>query len=129
MEILFVGSSSVLGNGCTTVLDGLALTLKVSVHSFQGCFFLMLCGPLVYFSVFYMGLPMKMSRKLQPVQNASTRILPCTDRFPNETPHLHWFPVVLHAQSKVLVITCKAFCGLGQNDHITYFCLAFAIIL
>ncbi|KAF7235278.1 Zinc finger protein RFP [Varanus komodoensis] len=59
----------------------------------------------------YVGLPLKTVRILQMVQNRAARLLMGTGRCSHITPvlyQLHWLPVDVWAQFKVLVITYKA---------------------
>ncbi|KAF7252062.1 Ryanodine receptor 3 [Varanus komodoensis] len=63
----------------------------------------------------YMGLPLKTVRILQLVQNRAARLLTGTGRCSHITPvlcQLHWLPVEVWAQFKVLVMTYKALNGL-----------------
>ncbi|KAF7250405.1 Vacuolar protein sorting-associated protein 13A [Varanus komodoensis] len=66
----------------------------------------------------YVGLPLKMVRILQLVQNRAARLLTGTGRYVHMTPvlrQLHWLPIEVRAQFKVLVITYKALNGLGPG--------------
>ncbi|KAF7234592.1 Vomeronasal type-2 receptor 26 [Varanus komodoensis] len=66
----------------------------------------------------YMGLPLKTVRILQLVQNRAARLLTGTGRCSHITPvlrQLHWLPLEVRAQFKVLVITYKALNGLGPG--------------
>ncbi|KAF7253194.1 von Willebrand factor A domain-containing protein 3B [Varanus komodoensis] len=63
----------------------------------------------------YVGLPLKTVRILQLVQNRATRLLMGTGRYVHMTPvlhQLHWLPIEVWAQFKVLVMTYKALNGL-----------------
>ncbi|KAF7254503.1 Beta-tectorin [Varanus komodoensis] len=54
----------------------------------------------------YVGLPLKMVRILQLVQNRAARLLTGTGRYGHMTPvlrQLHWLPIEVRAQFKVLV--------------------------
>ncbi|KAF7246206.1 NIPA-like protein 2 [Varanus komodoensis] len=62
-------------------------------------------------NVLYVGLPLKMVWILQLVQNRTARLLTGTGRYAHMTPvlrQLHWLPIEVRAQFKVLVITYKA---------------------
>ncbi|KAF7239784.1 Solute carrier family 2, facilitated glucose transporter member 11 [Varanus komodoensis] len=66
----------------------------------------------------YVGLPLKTVRILQMVQNRAARLLTGTGRYSPITPvlhQLHWLPIEVRAQFKVLVITYKALNGLGPG--------------
>ncbi|KAF7249703.1 putative uncharacterized transposon-derived protein F52C9.6, partial [Varanus komodoensis] len=66
----------------------------------------------------YVGLPLKTVRILQLVQNRAARLLTGTGRCSHITPvlrQLHWLPIEVRAQFKVLVITYKALNGLGPG--------------
>ncbi|KAF7246012.1 Macrophage mannose receptor 1 [Varanus komodoensis] len=66
----------------------------------------------------YVGLPLKTVRILQLVQNRAARLLTGTGRYVHMTPvlrQLHWLPIEVQAQFKVLVMTYKALNGLGPS--------------
>ncbi|KAF7239825.1 Ran-binding protein 17 [Varanus komodoensis] len=66
----------------------------------------------------YVGLPLKTVWILQMVQNGAARMLLGTGRYSHITPvlfQLHWLPIEVRAQFKVLVITYKALNGLGPG--------------
>ncbi|KAF7252366.1 hypothetical protein EYD10_01731 [Varanus komodoensis] len=66
----------------------------------------------------YVGLPLKMVRTLQLVQNRAARLLTGTGRYAHMTPvlrQLHWLPIEARAQFKVLIMTYKALNGLGPG--------------
>ncbi|KAF7246760.1 Reelin [Varanus komodoensis] len=66
----------------------------------------------------YVGLPLKTVRILQLVQNRAARLLTGTGRYVHMTPvlrQLHWLPIEVRAQFKVLVITYKTLNGLGPG--------------
>ncbi|KAF7246159.1 putative RNA-directed DNA polymerase from transposon BS [Varanus komodoensis] len=66
----------------------------------------------------YVGLPLKMVRILQLVQNRAARLLTGTGCCVHMTPdlrQLHWLPIEVRAQFKVLVMTYKALNGLGSG--------------
>ncbi|KAF7239662.1 putative RNA-directed DNA polymerase from transposon BS [Varanus komodoensis] len=66
----------------------------------------------------YVGLPLKMVRILQLVQNRAARLLTGTERYVHMTPvlcQLHWLPIEVRAKFKVLVMTYKALNGLGPG--------------
>ena len=74
----------------------------------------LICVP----TTLYMGLPLKMVRKLQFVQNAAARLITGTGRFEHIRPilaHLHWLPIRFWLQFKVLVMTFKALNSLGPR--------------
>ncbi|KAF7243701.1 Pleckstrin-likey domain-containing family M member 3 [Varanus komodoensis] len=71
-----------------------------------------------YCNALYMGLPLKMVQILQLVQNKTVRLLMGTSRYSCITPvlyQLHWLPVEVQAQFKVLVLTYKALDILGPG--------------
>ncbi|XP_061473928.1 uncharacterized protein LOC133380529 [Rhineura floridana] len=71
-----------------------------------------------YCNALYVGLPLKMVRKLQLVQNAAARLLTRTNRSSHITPvlaRLHWLPICFRARFKVLVLTYKALHGVGPQ--------------
>ncbi|KAF7253353.1 Fibroblast growth factor receptor 2 [Varanus komodoensis] len=66
----------------------------------------------------YVGLPLKTIRILQLVQNRAARLLTGTGHYVHMTPvlrQLHWLPIEVWAQFKVLVMTYKALNGLGPD--------------
>ncbi|KAF7237340.1 Zinc finger protein 79 [Varanus komodoensis] len=66
----------------------------------------------------YVGLPLKTVWILQLVQNGAARLLTGTGRYVHVTPvlcQLHWLPIEVRAQFKVLVMTYKALNGLGPG--------------
>ncbi|KAF7239030.1 Potassium voltage-gated channel subfamily H member 6 [Varanus komodoensis] len=66
----------------------------------------------------YVGLPLKTVRILQLVQNRAARLQMGTGHCAPITPvlrQLHWLPIDVWAQFKVLVITYKALNGLGPG--------------
>ncbi|KAF7251566.1 Zinc finger FYVE domain-containing protein 26 [Varanus komodoensis] len=66
----------------------------------------------------YLGLPLKTVRILQLVQNTAARLLTGTGHYVHMTPvlrQLHWLPIEVRAQFKVLVMTYKALNGLGPG--------------
>ena len=69
-----------------------------------------------YCNVLYVGLPLKVTRKLQLIQNAAARLVTGSGRRDHITlvlKDLHWLPVRFRAQFKVLVLTFKALNSLG----------------
>ncbi|KAF7234923.1 hypothetical protein EYD10_18203, partial [Varanus komodoensis] len=71
-----------------------------------------------FFNALYMGLPLKTVWILQLVQNRAARLLTGTGRYVHMTPvlrQLHWLPVEVRAQFKVLVMTYTALNGLGPG--------------
>ncbi|KAF7240636.1 putative RNA-directed DNA polymerase from transposon BS, partial [Varanus komodoensis] len=66
----------------------------------------------------YVGLPLKTVRILQLVQNNAARLLMGMGSYVHMTPvlrQLHWLPIEVRAQFKVLVMTYKALNGLGPG--------------
>ncbi|KAF7237751.1 Insulin-like growth factor 2 mRNA-binding protein 3, partial [Varanus komodoensis] len=66
----------------------------------------------------YVELLLKTVRILQLVQNRAARLLTGTGRYVHMTPvlrQLHWLPIEVRAQFKVLVMTYKALNGLGPG--------------
>ncbi|KAF7250086.1 Microphthalmia-associated transcription factor [Varanus komodoensis] len=66
----------------------------------------------------YVGLPLKTVRILQLVQNRAARLLTGTGHYVHMTPvlcQLHWLPIEVRAQFKVLVMTYKALNSLGPG--------------
>ncbi|KAF7238810.1 hypothetical protein EYD10_14545 [Varanus komodoensis] len=66
----------------------------------------------------YVGLPLKTVWILQLVQNRAARLLTGTGRYVHMTPvlcQLHWLPIEVRAQFKVLVMTYKALNSLGPG--------------
>ncbi|KAF7252444.1 Vitamin D-binding protein [Varanus komodoensis] len=69
-------------------------------------------------NMLYVGLPLKTVRILQMVQNRASRLLTGTGCCSHKTPllcQLHWLPIEVRAQCKVLVITYKALNNLGPG--------------
>ncbi|XP_072770121.1 uncharacterized protein [Nerophis lumbriciformis] len=63
-----------------------------------------------YCKVLFSGLPMSSIKRLQLVQNAAARLLTRIRKFDHITPilaHLHWLPVHLRCDFKVLLLTYK----------------------
>ena len=71
------------------------------------------------------GLPQKLLQKLQYVQNSAARLLSFTQRTEHITPilkELHWLPVAVRIQFKILVLVFKAYHGIAPlyiSDMIT----------
>ena len=66
----------------------------------------------------YMGLPLRLMRKLQMVQNAVARLLSGVRKYHHISPTLpmlHWLPIQFHIEFKVLMLTYKALNGLGPR--------------
>ncbi|KAF7250062.1 Receptor-type tyrosine-protein phosphatase gamma, partial [Varanus komodoensis] len=69
-------------------------------------------------NVLYVGLPLKTVWILQLVQNRAARLLTGTGRYVHMTPvlrQLHWLPIEVRAQFKVLVMTYNALNSLGPG--------------
>ncbi|KAF7246057.1 ATPase WRNIP1 [Varanus komodoensis] len=74
-------------------------------------------------NVCYVGLPFKTVWILQMVQNRAARLLMGTGHYYRITPvlyQLHWLPIEVRAQFKVLIITYKVLNGLGPGYFISY---------
>ena len=66
----------------------------------------------------YMGLPLRLMRKLQIVQNVVARLLSGVRKHHHISPNLaalYWLPVHFHIGFKVLMMTYKALNGLGPR--------------
>ena len=66
----------------------------------------------------YVGLPLRLMRKFQMVQNAAARLLSGVRTHQHITSTLatlHWLPVCFRVDFKVLMITYKALNGLGPQ--------------
>ena len=71
-----------------------------------------------YCNALYMGLPLRLMRKLQMVQNVVVRLLTGVRKHQHISPTLaalHWLPVHFHIYFKVLMLTYKALNGLGPQ--------------
>uniref|UniRef100_A0A670J1P8 Reverse transcriptase domain-containing protein n=1 Tax=Podarcis muralis TaxID=64176 RepID=A0A670J1P8_PODMU len=71
-----------------------------------------------YCNSLYMGLPLRLTQKLQRVQNAAARLLMGSSLRDHIHPvlyQLHWLPVEYRIRFKVLVLTFKALYGLGPS--------------
>ncbi|XP_061151098.1 probable RNA-directed DNA polymerase from transposon X-element isoform X1 [Syngnathus typhle] len=69
-----------------------------------------------YCNVLFSGLPKSRIKSLQLVQNAAARLLSRTRKFDHITPilaNLHWLPVHLRCDFKVLLLTYKSLHGLA----------------
>ena len=67
-------------------------------------------------NVLYVGLPLRLMRKLQMVQDAAARLLSGVRKYHHITPTLatlHWLPIRFRVDFKVLMLTYKALDGLG----------------
>ena len=65
-----------------------------------------------------MGLPLRLLRKLQVVQNAAARFLSGVKKYHHISPTLtalHWLPIRFRIDFKVLMLTYKALNGLGPR--------------
>ena len=66
------------------------------------------CNSLLY------GVPDYHMQKLQRVMNVSARLILCAPKHRHITPllqQLHWFPIRLRIEFKILLITCKVLQG------------------
>ncbi|XP_061911245.1 uncharacterized protein LOC133655271 [Entelurus aequoreus] len=82
---------------------------EVIIHAF-------VTSRLDYCNILFSGLPMSSIKRLQLVQNAAARLLTKTRKFDHITPilaHLHWLPVHLRCDFKVLLLTYKILHGLA----------------
>ena len=94
---------------CDPMLMGGALTTLV--HA-------LVISRLDHCNALYVGLPLRLSRKLQMVQNAAARLLSGVRKHQHISPTLavlHWLPVCFRIDFKVLMITYKALNGLGPQ--------------
>ena len=70
------------------------------------------CNSLLY------GLPKYLIKQLQRVQNAAARVVTVSPKFCHITPvlkNLHWLPINLRIEFKILTINCKALHGLAPT--------------
>ncbi|KAF7251909.1 Podocalyxin-like protein 2 [Varanus komodoensis] len=87
------------------------LCLEMVIHA-------LVTSRLDYCNALYVGLPLKTVRILQLVQNRVARLLTGTGCYSHITLvlyQLHWLPVEVWAQFKVLVLTYKGLNGLGPG--------------
>ena len=66
----------------------------------------------------YVGLPLRLMRKLQVVQNVAARLLSGVRKYHHISPilaTLHWLPIRYSVDFKVLMLTYKALNGLGPR--------------
>ena len=71
-----------------------------------------------YCNALYVGLPLRLMRKLQMVQNAAARPLSGTRKYQHISyilAALHWLPIHFRIDFKVLMMTYKALNGLGPR--------------
>ena len=71
-----------------------------------------------YCNALYVGLPLKLMRKLQVVQNAAARLLTGVRKYQHISPTLamlHCLPICFCIDFKVLMLTYKALNGLGPR--------------
>ncbi|XP_072769508.1 uncharacterized protein [Nerophis lumbriciformis] len=84
---------------------------EIIIHAF-------VTSRLNYCNVLFSGLPKSSIKRLQLVQNAAARLLTRTRKFDHITPilaHLHWLPVHLRCDFKVLLLTYKILHGLAPS--------------
>ena len=65
-----------------------------------------------------MGLPLRLIRKIQVVQNAAARLLTRVRKYQHISPtlaSLHWLPIRFRIDFKVLMLTYEALNGLGPQ--------------
>ena len=78
-----------------------------------------------YYNSLLSGLPQNLLQKLQCIQNSAARLLSHTKKTEHETPifkELHWLPVAVRIEFKILVLVFKAYQGIGPlyiSDMIT----------
>ena len=84
---------------------------EIPIHAFVSC-------RLEYCNALFSGLPRESTKSLQMVQNAATRVLTRTRKFDHITPivaSLHWLPVHIQSDYKVLLMTYKIVHGLAPS--------------
>ena len=94
---------------CDLILMGGALTTLV--HT-------LVISRVDHCNALYVGLPLRLTRKLQMVQNAAARLLSGVRKHQHISPTLaalHWLPVRSRVDFKVLMITYKALNSLGPQ--------------
>ena len=80
--------------------------------------FLEIISILHHCNALYVGLPLRLIRKLQMVQNAAARLLTGGRKYHHISPtlaRLHWLPIRFRIDFKVLMLTYKALNGLGPQ--------------
>ncbi|KAF7245360.1 RNA-directed DNA polymerase from mobile element jockey [Varanus komodoensis] len=120
-EVLLVGEAQVMAVVRSTFLQ-LRLIHQLRPFLENDCLatvtHALVTSRLDYCNALYMSIPLKMVRILQLVQNRAPRLLMGTGLCSHITPvlrQLHWLPIEVWAQFKVLVMTYKALNGLGPG--------------
>lgn len=78
-----------------------------------------------YYNSLLSGLPQNLLQKLQYIQNSAARLLSHTKKTEHITPifkELHWLPVAVRIEFKILVLVFKAYQGIAPlyiSDMIT----------
>ena len=81
---------------------------EIPIHAFVS-------SRLDYCNALLSGLPLESTKSLQMVQNAAARVLSCTRKCDHITPSypLHWLPINIRSDFKVLLMTYKTVRGLA----------------
>ena len=79
------------------------------------------------------GLPQNLLQKLQFVQNSAARLLSFTRKTEHITPilkELHWLPVAVRTEFKILVLVFRAYVGVvSEENHGTRFKQTFQVFI